>query len=135
MKVLFILWLTLIAQMSLAQERLGYSYKYITTEFAFNGNDSMSYGHYTDGTLYLRVGLVKEDVYYVFNSDSICIITEVYPRTNEDLKELDVMYGISGYALACPGVWIGPCLNGICKGELVENKYFVWTELRRSGDQ
>ena len=128
MKKIFIAFI-FFTQFLSAQERLGYSYKYITTEFALNGNDSMSYGHYTDGALYLNVGMSYYTIVYVFDSDSICTLTEVYPRTSENLKELNTMYSISGYTLAYPGVWIGPSHNGMCKGELIENKYFVWTQI------
>lgn len=111
-----------ITQIATAQDRIGWSYTQVTRDFAPN---YMTY--YTiDTSLFLTLDLPFADVLFEFNTDSICIMTTVYPKTDKDLKFLinqcnDTCIPIS------PTEWIADCRGGLCKCELIESRYLIWT--------
>ena len=119
-KILLILMFS--TQFLFAQERLGYSYKDIVLEWS---PSPMSYENNRDGNLVLNVELSYANVVYEFNSDSVCLVTKIYPKTNKDLKMLIAQNDATCISVSC-GVWMGVFRDGMASCKLVDGKYFVW---------
>ena len=124
MKKVF-LALTFITQMSYAQERIGRSYMDVARDFA---PSYMTY-YTVDTSLFLTVELSFAEAVYEFNTDSICINTIVYPKTPKDLEFLIAQCNATCTRISSTE-WESECFSGFCKGELIDQRYLMWTKLK-----
>ena len=112
-----------------SQARVGSSASDIKEEYA-ESRYNLKDGYDKDNDYYIKITTVDATVYYYFNADKICTITEIIPDNQGSLNSFVEIYN-KRYVIISSTQWKMYSKNGIANIELIYPKsggyFFLWT--------